>query len=137
MGANDWEANTSTVLEPTKDNQQEVMDLARSSKVVDEKCYLSSALFNVQVKKVEATKIWAEEDEFPWDVAAELHFSENDGNHSLLNEFEVGEGQMAYREGLANAGDEEEDREVLVYPGVVGLACAEGEETGVLLQFVE
>jgi hypothetical protein len=36
--------------------------------------------------------------------------------------------------GVANAV--EEDGEV-VYPGVVGLACAEGKGTGVLLQFAQ
>ena len=42
--------------------------------------------------------------------------------------------QMAYGERVANAS--EEDGEV-VYPGVVGLAGSEGEESGVFFRFVE
>jgi hypothetical protein len=55
----------------------------------DDECNLAGALFNVEVTKVKAAKIRAEEDKFLRYVAAEAHFCENNGNHWLLDGFEV------------------------------------------------
>jgi hypothetical protein len=57
--------------------------------MADDEWDLTGTLFNVQVAKVEAVKIRAEEDKFSRYVALVPHFGKNDGNHWLLDEFEV------------------------------------------------
>jgi hypothetical protein len=66
--------------------------------------------------------------------AAVSHFGEYDWNHGFLNGFEVRKTQVADGKRIAYAA--KEDREV-VHPCVVRLACAEGEESGILFGFVE
>ena len=110
------------------------MYLAGCSEVADDECDLTGALFDVKVAEVETTKVRAEKDELARYIATVPHFCKNNGNHWLLDEFEVSVTQMAYGERVADAS--EEDGEV-VYPGVVGLAGAEGEESGVFFRFVE
>jgi hypothetical protein len=105
------------------------MYLAGCLQVADDECDLTGALFDVKVAEVRAEK-----DELAQYIATVPHFCENNGNHWLLDEFEVGVTQMAYWKRVSDPS--EEDREV-VYPGAVGLAGAEGEEPGVFFRFVE
>jgi hypothetical protein len=92
--------------------------------MADEEYDLAGALFDVEVAKVKAAKIRAEEDELLQYVSVEAHFGENNGDHWLLDGFEVSMAEVAYWGRGANTS--EKDGKV-VNPGVVGFACAEDE----------
>ena len=55
-------AHASAVLEPAEDNEEQIVDLARCSKVADEEGDLSCALLDVKVAEVEASEVGAEKD---------------------------------------------------------------------------
>ena len=115
------EAHAGTVLEPAEDNEQQIVDLAGCSEVTDEEGYLPRALFDVEVAEVEASEERAEEYEFAREVAAEVNFGEDNGDHWSLDRFEVGEAEVADGERVA---DTLEKHRKVVHPGVVWFAGA-------------
>jgi hypothetical protein len=83
------------------------MYLAGCLEVADDECDLTGALFDVKVAEVKTTKVQAEKDKLARYIATVPHFCDINGNHWLLDEFEVSVTQMAYGERVADASAED------------------------------
>ena len=79
------------------------MNLAGCSEVVDDECDLTGALFYVKVAEVEASEVGAKKDQFAREIATEVHFGEDDGDHWFLDCFKVGEAEVAHGKRVADA----------------------------------
>jgi hypothetical protein len=78
------------------------VDLAGCSKVADEEGDFPRALLDVKVAEVEASEVGAEKDWFAQEIAAVVHFGEEDGDHWLLDCFKVGEAEVAHGKRVAD-----------------------------------
>ena len=73
------------------------MDLAWCAKMADEEGDLTCALFDVEMSEIETSNERAELNKFLQEVAAEVHFGEDNGDHWPLDRFEVGQAEVADR----------------------------------------
>ena len=96
-------AHAGAVLEPAKDDEEQIVDLAGCSKVADKEVDLPCALLDVKVAEVEASEVGAEKDQFAQEIATEVHFGEDDGDHWFLDCFKVGEAEVAHGKRVADA----------------------------------